>query len=270
MTDPVFHVPDLAGQLAAQGGSAAGATFTLPPAETKHLAVKRIRDGEQVVLADGRGLGITGVRAGAEGRGDRADRADRGAGTVTGTGVLPYAAPRPTVTVVQAVPKGERAELAVDLAVQAGADRIIPWQADRCVVRWDGKPGKAAKARARWEATAVAAMKQSRRLSGAQIDELLTDIADLPGRLDPGHSHRILVLHEVAAQPLAGADLDADELVIVIGPEGGVTDREIGVVTDAGGSAVILGPEVYRSAAAAAVALGALGVLTPRWSHDPR
>jgi 16S rRNA (uracil1498-N3)-methyltransferase len=258
VTDPVFHVPDLADQLATVGGSAEGASFTLPAAETKHLAVKRIRDGEAVVLTDGRGLGVTGVRAGHDG------------GVVRGTGVLTVAAPRPLVTVVQAIPKGERAELAVDLAVQAGADRIIPWQADRCVARWDGKSGKAAKARARWEATAVAAMKQSRRLAGADVGDLLTDIRDLPGRLDTGRSHRILVLHEVAAQPLATADLDVDELVLVIGPEGGVSDREITAVAEAGGTAVVLGPEVYRSAAAAAVALGALGVLTPRWSRGAR
>jgi 16S rRNA (uracil1498-N3)-methyltransferase len=258
VTDPVFHVPDLAAQLATHTDGAAGAVFTLPAAETKHLAVKRIRDGESVVLTDGRGLGVAGVRTGETG------------GTVTGRRVLPYTPAQPTVTVVQAIPKGERAELAVDLAVQAGADRIIPWQADRCVARWDGKPGKADKARGRWEATAVTAMKQARRLSGARVDELLTDIADLPGRLDPAHRHRLLVLHEIAAQPLADTDLDADELVLVIGPEGGVTDREIAAVTAAGGTAVVLGPEVYRSAAAAAVALGALGVLTPRWSRDHR
>ena len=67
---------------------------------------------------------------------------------------------------MQAIPKSERSELAVDLAVQAGADRIIPWQSDRCIAKWDGKPGKAEKARAKWEAVAVSAMKQSRRLDG--------------------------------------------------------------------------------------------------------
>lgn len=262
MTDPVFVVPDLRAQRERVGQSG---TFTLPDAELRHASVKRIRDGEPVVLTDGRGAGVAGHwTAGGAG----------GAGTVTGERDLAAPAPRPRVTVVQAIPKSERAELAVDLAVQAGADRIIPWQADRCVSRWKGK---AEKARARWEATAVSAMKQSRRLSGADVDELLTDITDLPERVgggaDPASTVRVLVLHEVAATPLAQVDLDVDELVLVIGPEGGVSDRELDVLTSTGGTggiggtAVVLGPEVYRTAAAAAVALGAIGVLTTRWGR---
>ncbi|MGO3363238.1 MAG: 16S rRNA (uracil(1498)-N(3))-methyltransferase [Corynebacterium sp.] len=249
MTDPVFVVPDLADQLAAVGESG---TFTLPDAEARHASVKRIRQDEAVVLTDGTGVGVSGRWAG-EAR-------------VTGTGVLPVPSPRPRVTVVQALPKSDRAELAVDLAVQAGADRIIPWQADRCVSRWDRDARKAAKARAKWETTAVSAMKQSRRLSGAVVGELLGDIADLGSRLD--ENSRVLVLHEEAATPLARVDLDVDEIVLVIGPEGGVSDREIDAVgASCGGQPVVLGPEVYRTVSAAAVALGAIGVLTGRWAR---
>ena len=52
----------------------------------------------------------------------------------------------------------------------------------------------------------------------------------------------------------------------MVGPEGGITDAEIEALTDAGAHAVRLGPTVLRTSTAAAVALGALGVLTPRWS----
>ncbi|MCI1257110.1 MULTISPECIES: 16S rRNA (uracil(1498)-N(3))-methyltransferase [Corynebacterium] len=256
MTDPVFLVPDLPAQI-----DRAGVTglLRLPPAEARHAGVKRIRRGEQIVLTDGAGLGVTATWTG---EGD----------TATGTGVLPRRTPRPRVTVVQALPKAERSELAVDLAVQAGADRIIPWQADRCIAKWDRK---AAKARSRWEATAVSAMKQSRRTEGAVVGELLTDIAGLPRALsgrpwrEPVETTRILVLHEEAATPLAEIDLDVDEIVLVIGPEGGVSPRELAVVAsfDDPGGPVVLGPEVYRSAAAAAVALGAVGVLTDRWAR---
>ncbi|MEJ6548804.1 16S rRNA (uracil(1498)-N(3))-methyltransferase [Corynebacterium sp. USCH3] len=262
MTDPVFVVPDLVGQLARVGESGA---FTLPGAEARHASVKRIRAGEPVVLTDGSGVGVAG-------------RWNED-GTVAGERRIAGRDPRPRVTVVQAIPKSERAELAVDLAVQAGADRIVPWQADRCVSRWTGGKGgksdKSAKAHARWTATAVAAMKQSRRLSGAHVGELLTDIADLPAHLAPrpwdgpaDPSVRVLVLHEDAATPLAETDLDVDEVVLVIGPEGGVSDREIAVVTSGDGAqAVVLGPEVLRTATAAAVALGAIGVLTTRWGR---
>lgn len=169
---------------------------------------------------------------------------------------------------VQAIPKSERSELAVDLAVQAGADRIIPWQSDRCIAKWDGKPGKAEKARAKWEAAAVSAMKQSRRLDGAHVGGLLTDIDDLADALadrpwaEQVDSVLVLVLHEEAATPLAQLDLDVDEIVLVIGPEGGVSPREV-----TAGQPVVLGPEVYRTASAAAVALGAIGVLTTRWAR---
>jgi 16S rRNA (uracil1498-N3)-methyltransferase len=263
VTDPVFVVPDLVAQLARVGDTG---TFTLPDAEARHASVKRIRQGEAVVVTDGSGTGVAGYW--------------NGGGTVVGTHRIAGREPRPRVTVVQAIPKSGRAELAVDLAVQAGADRIIPWQADRCVSRWTGgKSDKSDKAWARWTATAVAAMKQSRRLSGAHVGDLLTDIGDLHDHLaarpwegpsDP--TVRILVLHEEAATPLAQVDLDVDEVVLVIGPEGGVSDREIDAVTSAGpgrepGQAVVLGPEVLRTATAAAVALGAVGVLTSRWGR---
>lgn len=276
MTDPVFVVPDLTAQLAAVGEAG---EFTLPAAEAKHASVKRIRQGEAVVLTDGSGTGVAGTWNSAGGSG----------GTVTGQCRVDEDTPRPRVTVVQALPKSERAELAVDLAVQAGADRIIPWQADRCVSRWTGKSGKSdradksAKARSRWEATAVSAMKQSRRLSGAHVGDLLTDIADLPAHLadrpwnqDEGQHEgqdaparvRVLVLHEDAATPLRDVDLDVDEVVLVVGPEGGVSDREIAAVTGApDGQAIVLGPEVLRTATAAAVALGAIGVLSTRWGR---
>jgi len=251
VTDPVFLVPDLADQLERVGEVG---QFTLPAAEAKHAAVKRIRTGEQVVLTDGYGRGVSAAFGTAD--------------TVTGSGVLPARSPRPRVTVVQAIPKSERSELAVDLAVQAGADRIIPWQSDRCIAKWDGKPGKAEKARAKWEAAAVSAMKQSRRLDGAHVGDLLTDIDDLADALadrpwaEPVDSVLILVLHEEAATPLAQLDLDVDEIVLVIGPEGGVSPREVEA-----GQPVVLGPEVYRTASAAAVALGAIGVLTSRWAR---
>jgi 16S rRNA (uracil1498-N3)-methyltransferase len=251
VTDPVFLVPDLADQLERVGEAG---QFTLPAAEAKHAAVKRIRTGEPVVLTDGNGLGVSAAFGTAD--------------TVAGVGVLPARSPRPRVTVVQAIPKSERSELAVDLAVQAGADRIIPWQSDRCIAKWDGKPGKAEKARAKWEAVAVSAMKQSRRLDGAQVGDLLTDIDDLADVLadrpwpEPVESILTLVLHEEAATPLAQLDLDVDEIVLVIGPEGGVSPREVEI-----GQPVVLGPEVYRTASAAAVALGAIGVLTTRWAR---
>lgn len=272
MTDPVFLVPDVQEQLNTVG---VGGVFTIPAEEAKHAAVKRIRGGEAVVLSDGRGFGIRALWI--------------GGGQATGQDVLPMRSSHPRVTVVQAIPKSERAELAVDLAVQAGADWIIPWQADRCIAKWDGKPGRAEKARGKWQATAQSAMKQSRRLAGADISTLLTDIADLPAYLGSppwadtsevgAQSVRsttcILALHEEAVTPLSDVNLSVDDIVLVIGPEGGISPRELETIEACGSpggcadtaQTVVLGPEVYRTVSAAAIALGAIGVLTSRWSR---
>ena len=76
----------------------------------------------------------------------------------------------------------------------------------------------------------------------------------------------VLVLHESATRSLAEvAVAQADALTLVVGPEGGITDRELAALAGAGAVAVRLGPTVLRTSTAAAVALGALGVLTSRW-----
>ena len=77
----------------------------------------------------------------------------------------------------------------------------------------------------------------------------------------------VLVLHESATAPLTDLDVAAAaSITLVVGPEGGLTDAEVEALTAAGAHAVRLGPTVLRTSTAAAVALGALGVLTPRWS----
>lgn len=130
----------------------AGAVAVLDGKEGRHAAtVRRIAVGERLVLSDGRGhLADVEVTATAK---------DRLEARVLARREVP--APRPRVTVVQALPKSDRSELAVELATEAGADAFVPWQAARCVARWDGP--KAAKGVGRWQAVAVAAAKQSRR-----------------------------------------------------------------------------------------------------------
>ncbi len=242
MTDPVFihPIPDEA---------TPGFRFTLTGSEAKHTEVKRLKDGEGLVVSDGF---------------SRAVRATWQHGQAQVEEVLAIPTPRPSVTIVQAIPKSDRAELAVDLAVQAGADRIVPWGAARCIAKWDGKEEKA---RTKWENAARSAAKQSRRLVVPEVTGLLRDVRQLGSFLgDATSSRRILVLDEQAAQPLSSVDLDVDEIMLVIGPEGGVAPEEIAAILELGGQAVVLGPEVLRTATAGAVALGALGVLTPRWA----
>ena len=172
----------------------------------------------------------------------------------------------PTVTVVQALPKSDRSELAIELATEAGADAFVAWQAARCVARWEGS--RADKGLRRWRAVARAAARQSRRphiptVGGvATTDALLTDVRKAISR-----GTTVLALHESATEPLTKLSLaQTDSLMLVIGPEGGISDDEIAALSAAGAKAVRLGPTVLRTSTAAAVALGALGALTPRWS----
>ncbi len=182
----------------------------------------------------------------------------------------------PTVTIVQALPKSERSELAIELATEVGADRFLAWQASRCVARWDGSQ-KVDKGLRRWAAVARSAARQSRRPYIPAVDGVVAT-AELVDRVRAAPPSTVLVLHESATRPLASAtrplasataadlEMPADALTLVIGPEGGITDEELAALTDAGAVAVRLGPTVLRTSTAAAVALGALGVLTTRWS----
>ncbi|GAB3690393.1 16S rRNA (uracil(1498)-N(3))-methyltransferase [Corynebacterium nasicanis] len=239
MSLPVFVHP---------GPFTGAGTVTLDGPEGRHaVSVKRIAVGEQIMLIDGRGTHATVTVTATRGK-------DALMGEVVEWGVDKPA--RPRVTVVQALPKAERSELAVDLATQAGADAIVPWQAERCVAKWVGP--KAAKGVAKWEAAATAAAKQSRRTRIPEIHQPMTtaQVAEfIAGRT-------ALVLHEEAATPLREIDLDVDEIVVLVGPEGGIGREELAQL---GAQTVRLGPEVLRTASAAMVALSAIGVLTGRW-----
>ncbi|CRK51669.1 Ribosomal RNA small subunit methyltransferase E [Rhodococcus sp. RD6.2] len=237
-----------------------GAVAVLDGKEGRHAAtVRRIRVGEHLVLADGRG-GIARAEVVEVGK----DRLDL---TVTARDELPAASP--TVTVVQALPKAERSELAVELATEAGIDEIVPWQSSRCVAKWEGP--KAVKGVARWQAVAVAAAKQSRRPYIPQVADLhRTGQVLARVREVVAAGGVVLVLHEAATAELAALELrTVPEIVLVVGPEGGLADDEVAALTEAGAHAVRLGPTVLRTSTAAAVALGALGVLTDRWSAAP-
>ena len=251
MTPPLFRV---------EAVPAVGETVVLDGTEGRHAgSALRVRPGERIRVGDGRGaVADCAVLTAAPGRVEAEvldrDRAER---------------PSPPVTVVQALPKSERSELAVELATEAGVDRIVPWQADRCVSRWSGP--KVDKGRTKWANAARAAAKQSRRAWEPEIGDLLdsTGLAAFVAA-EVGAGALALVLHEDGAVPLADAvtaSRPGSGILLVVGPEGGVSDAELTALADAGARTVVLGPEVLRTSTAAAVALGALGVLTPRWAR---
>lgn len=223
------------------------ATGRLDGPEGRHaVTVKRIQVGEHVMLADGHGTLAEVEVTSLAGK-------DQLAGTVVELTKVPR--PRPTVTVVQAIPKSERAELAVDLATQGGADAIVPWISHRTIARWQG--AKVQKNVDKWQATAREAAKQSRRAWIPEVHEPATtnQLAELiAGRT-------ALILHEDAERKISEVDLDVDNLFLIVGPEGGIGEDELELLDAV---KVKLGPEVLRTASAAFAGLSAIGALS-RW-----
>ena len=245
MSLPVHLVPSLE-------GTAVGAVVEVTGDEAHHaVAVRRLRVGEQVVLTDGLGRSVTGA--------------------VTSTGKRVFAVsvasvevvdrPSPAFTVVQALPKGDRGELAVEVLTEVGVDVVVPWAASRSVAVWKGE--RAARSHAKWQATAREAGKQSRRSWLPPVSPLAStdSVCELVREADLA-----VVLHEDASSPLAGVEVPAaGRVVVVVGPEGGIAPDELAALESAGAVTVRLGDEVLRTSTAGVVAVAALLSRTARW-----
>ncbi len=244
MTLPVFVHPDLA-------GTPVGAPVELGGEEARHaVVVRRTRVGEQVVLTDGAGTTAT-VRV-------TATTKQSLTGTVEDTAVTAPELPR--VVVVQAIPKGDRGELAVEMLTEVGVDVIVPWAAARSVARWRGD--KEAKALARWRSTAHEAAKQARRTWFPTVSEVVgtEQVVDLLRAASVP-----VVLHEAASGPLADLPVPGrGEIVIVVGPEGGISDEELAAFATVGAEPVRMGSSVLRTSTAGVAATAALLART-RW-----
>ena len=228
------------------------ASGVLTGAEAKHAHVKRIEPGEHIMLIDGQGFtALTRVTSVTPSRVD---------GVVEKQTRVPQ--PSPRVTVVQAVPKGERAELAVDLAVQGGADAIVPWISHRTISRWPAN--KQAKQVEKWRAQALSSAKQARRAWVPEVREPVTTNQLSVLLRDAKDERHALVLHEDATGSIRDVDFAAlgEDIWLIVGPEGGIGDDELEVL---GAHPVKLGPEVLRTASAAFAGLCAIGALTARW-----
>jgi 16S rRNA (uracil1498-N3)-methyltransferase len=162
----------------------------------------------------------------------------------------------------QALIKGDRGELAVELATETGVDVIVPWRAGRSIVKWEDGP-RGEKALGRWRSTAREAAKQSRRAWIPEVTEPATtrELVEMVTK-----SAATLVLDAAAGPGLRDLALPAEgDLVLVVGPEGGISESESDALRAAGAQVVRLGPTVLRASTAAAAAIAAIGVLTSRW-----
>ncbi|MFK0151902.1 16S rRNA (uracil(1498)-N(3))-methyltransferase [Streptomyces sp. NPDC090493] len=249
MTAPVFVVEHLPADGTGQ--------YVLDGPEGRHaVSVKRLQPGEEVVLTDGAGRYAVCEVLAAEGR----DRL-----VVRMTAVSREPEPSPRITVVQALPKGDRGEVAVETMTEVGVDRIVPWQAARCITQWKGERGL--RSLAKWRGTAREAGKQSRRVRFPEVADAATTkqvAALLAG------AGLAAVLHSDfghGSEPLAAAELPAEgEIVLVVGPEGGVARDELALFEEAGAKAYTLGPTVMRTSTAGTAAAALLLGRTGRWS----
>ena len=232
-------------------GVTAGETVVVEGDEARHaVVVRRIRVGEQVVLVDGAGTSVTCTVV----------DATKSSLSAEVESVAVAERPAPSVTVVQAIPKGDRAELAVEVLTEIGADRIVPWAASRCVGVWRG--ARAEKSLAKWRATAREAGKQSRRSWFPEVSELAStdEVAALVAQVDLA-----VVLHESATVPLSALSLEGvTSILVVVGPEGGITDDELAAL--GAGHVVRMGQPVLRTSTAGVAAVAALLSRTTRWS----
>ncbi|MFV0253764.1 MAG: 16S rRNA (uracil(1498)-N(3))-methyltransferase [Beutenbergiaceae bacterium] len=251
MTAPVF-ISD-PGSLT---GLSPGRTWTLRGPEARHAAsVQRLRPGEAIEIVDGDGVRLRG----------RVAAAVPGEVQVEVIDLHAEPAAQQRFVLVQALAKGGRDEMAVEAATELGVDAIRPWQSQRSVVQWRGD--KAAKGEHRWRALVHAAAKVARRARLPRVDpfvrgeELVDVVADAvrAGAV-------VLLLHEQAATPMSTAPVDAaGEVMVIVGPEGGISDDEVRVLVAAGARCVLMGSNVLRSSTAGPAALAVLAQRVGRW-----
>ena len=234
-------------------GLRAGVTMLVTGAEARHALLSlRMSVGEPIEIVDGRGTRVTGV-----------------VGRILGSDVLEVevsivvteSVPALRFTVVQALPKGEHGELAVDLLTQIGADVILPWSASRSITRWAGD--RAVKSRIKWQQAADAAAKQCRRSQWPLVGDLVSsaDVAALITSVVAGDGIAIILHEEATCSMLSLAvatDASRERVVIVVGPEGGISAEESEVFQQAGANLARLGPSVLRSSSAGAFAVALL------------
>lgn len=261
MSNPVFFTAP--GTLDAQ---APGSAFVLEGPEARHaVTVKRLAVGETVDIADGAGKRLTGT----------VTAAAPGTLTVQCRDIAVEPRPEVRLVLVQALAKGDRDELGAETATELGIDAVIPWQAERSIVRW--KAERAAKAHAKWQSVVTAAAKQARR---AWIPEVRAAV-DGPGlRAAVAAADLAVILHEDAVRPLrqvleawaAGPRTDGGtpagqprEILLIVGPEGGISPREVTRLCDAGAVTALLGHHVLRSSTAGPAATVLASDILGRW-----
>lgn len=236
------------------------ALFTLEGPEARHaVAVKRLSPGEPVDIVDGAGTRMSG----------RVTAASSSGLEVECTSVAVEDRPGIRLVLVQALAKGDRDELAIETATELGIDAVIPWQSERSIVRWKGD--RAAKAHAKWQSVVTAAAKQARRAWVPEVRPAV-DTAALSGAV--AVAGLAVILHENAVRPLrdvleawdGSGGAEPQEVFLIVGPEGGISPREVTKLCDKGAVTALLGHHVLRSSTAGPAAVVLASDVLGRWT----
>jgi 16S rRNA (uracil1498-N3)-methyltransferase len=230
--------------------AAVGDRVAIAGPEARHaVTVSRLAVGETVSIGNGAGLVVTGAVITAE----HTELA------ITVASVEEEPRRTPAVFLAQALAKGDRDELAVQAATELGVDGVIPWTAARSISRWEG--AKIAKGRDRWTAVVREASKQSMR---SWIPDVL-DLVSTKQLVRLAEVARMLVLEPTAELTLGALETGGEDLILVVGPEGGIAPQELDALAAAGAAIVRLGDEVLRTSTAGPAALAVLNVKLGRW-----
>ena len=204
--------------------------------------VLRMRSGEELLVSDGAGnwarCRITSVSK----KSVQLEVVEKGE----------ESADQVEISVLQAITKNDRAREAVELLTAAGVSRIYPWQAARSIGKESDK----------WQTIAIEASKQSRRFVIPEVTERV-DIQEALNILN--QYNQVLICHESATEKISDSINDSQSTLIIIGPEGGITDDELAIFKGAGGKLVKLGRPVLRSAHAGIAAISAVSALLKVW-----
>jgi 16S rRNA (uracil1498-N3)-methyltransferase len=257
MTSPLF----VADTTIVPVGITEGQRIALPDSLVRHIVKSlRMQQGDELMVTDGAGTRVTGTLLDAEN------------GIVESTLVEHEEEPRVKLCLVQALAKGGRDEMAIEESTEIGVDMVVPWQADRSIVQWNG--AKQAKAARKWESVLTAASEQSRRSRVPQLCKkvstrqlgVLIEEATARGDL-------VVVLHQDATQTWGQIEETCDALAhqmkenpgrhpaivyFIVGPEGGISDQEVTQFTQAGAQAVVIGHNILRASTAGPVAVALL------------
>ncbi|MDQ1552565.1 MAG: rRNA (uracil1498-N3)-methyltransferase, partial [Actinomycetota bacterium] len=219
--------------------------------EARHaVTVSRLAIGEQVRVGNGSGVVASGTVT-AVAPGEFSFQVDV---------LQTIERPSPAIWLVQALAKGDRDELAIQAATELGVDGLIPWTASRSISRWEG--AKVAKGQERWSAVVREATKQSARAWLPEVAPLVNtkQLAAL------GEDTRMIVLDPLAETSLISVEPDGRDIVLVVGPEGGISPAEFDTLYAAGATGARLGDGILRTSTAGPAAIAVLSAKLGRWS----